>query len=176
MKRSLTMICLLVLLAAATGCSRKMTINVDGGPAPQNAIKATVPYPPMKLSYALVRFYGVSEGDETLETWEYISMIGYNGAHEVKKKNLRRLVLKLSIYNPETEDYSLVVSCLRENLKTGKQWMDQSVLYEGNLSRKDLDIEFPPDIGTSTRVKFRLYDDEGELAHESFEAFFQISP
>lgn len=165
---------ILVVLLAAVGCSRKMTINVDGGPAPQHVIKASVPYPPMKVSYTLVRFYGVREGDEMLETWEYIPMIGYNGAHKVKTKNLRRLVLKVSLYNPEKEEYTLSVSHLKN--KDDQLTFEHSVLYAGNLSRKDLDIEFPPEIGTESRVKFQLHDEDGELVHESFEAFFAISP
>jgi hypothetical protein len=153
-----------------------MNLQIKGAPVPNNVIEARVPSPPMLLTYTLVRLYSEKEGDELLDTWEFLPLVGNKGPCKVKMGDLQGLVLRLEVFNPSKEDYVLKVIILKEDVKTGKTWYENTAVYEGKLSRKRFDITFKPEKHVRSRAKFQILSEDGELCFESFEAFFEFTP
>jgi len=168
------LLCLL-LLVLVVGCA-PMNLQIKGAPAPNNVIEARVPEPPMMLTYTLIRLYSEKEGDELLDTWEFLPLVGNSRPCKVKMGNLRGLDLSLDVFNPTKEDYVLKVIIFKEDVKTGKSWYESTAVYEGKLSRKRFDITFTPEQNVRFRAKFQILSDDGKLCHESFEAFFEFTP
>lgn len=160
------------LLAGCAG----VNLQIKGAPVPENVIEARVPAPPLILTYAFVHTMKVEEGDEFLETWKYLPLVGKSSPYVAKTKNTRGLALKLEIFNPSKADYVLKVVQLKQKTEKDQQWYDNATIYEGNLSRKSFEILFPPEEHIRSRVRFEIRSIDGELCYESFEAFFKFTP
>jgi hypothetical protein len=101
----------------------------------------------MRVDFAFIRYFGVKEGDELLDTYEYLN--SYEESHRISSKHLRSLTLTVHISNPKKQEYRLV-----SYSKTPTTDPDGNVdrqhplqlaeqLYKGKLSRKEFVVILP---------------------------------
>jgi hypothetical protein len=153
------------------GCATVNVVDESGRPVPDHVVRGSIPATGMRVDFALIRYYGQKEGDEFLDTHEYLNP--YDEMHVVKSDHLRSLAIAAQILNPNKVGYRVLLyydypddhensdpQRLHEFAEVGES-LDQEILYEGDLSRKNFDIELPVVSGEEIAVRFELQTTEG---------------
>jgi hypothetical protein len=146
----LRIIGLIFVLLVLSGCAAIQVVDEGGRPIPNHVVRGSIPATDMQVDFALARYYGQPEGDEFLDTHEYLNPYGEN---IVKEEHLRSLVLMVQLQNPKKQFYKFV-------LYYDQPETIRDVLYEGNLSRKEFNIFLPAERGMKYVTRFELQAQE----------------
>lgn len=155
MKKGIVLLLSVVLFLV--GCST-MVVQTRGLPAPDHVLRGHVPAVDLQIRAACIRYYNESEGDELLETHEYIDMFE-DTKHTIHLENLRSFVLSMEVFNPNKNEYRVVVD--------SEQWDEPQLIYEGNLSRKDFTVKLPAENSESYAVWYEIHDTDGLILFAS---------
>lgn len=163
--RRLRITSLLCLLLIVSGCASVYIVDKDGKPVPTHVISGNIPPMGMQVDFALIRYYGQKEGDEYLDTHEYLNP--YASSTTVKTENLRSITIMLHIRNPRKESYRLITNYYCPESK-------QNVIYNGNLSRKEFFITLPTNDGMEYAMRFELQTQGGFVFFESPKIRYEV--
>lgn len=128
------------LFILLTGCASIKVVDQNGLPIPNYVVRGSIPSSGMRVDFALVRYFSVAEGDEQLDTHEYLNP--YEKKHSVNLEHLKSLAMTVHVLNSERQSYSL--SFYKETPSTGPDGQTE-LLYTGKLSRKEFFIPLPID-------------------------------
>lgn len=153
----------LTILIMVGGCA---TVRVETGglPVPNHVVRGSIPSKGMLVDAAFIRFYGEKEGDEYLDTFEYLNPYAEE-IHHIKLDHLRSLQAIVHVINPQKEHYQFVLyyefpspdgSADKQSLMRKKE-----ILYKGNLSRKEFSIRLPANAGVTYKIWFELQGTDG---------------
>jgi hypothetical protein len=140
---------LLLSFLLLTGCAT--VVQTLDGPIPNHVLRGYIPSLDLQIKAACIRYYYEKEGDELLETYEYLSLFqAKQKKHTIYLDNL--FVLQISILNPSKNSYKFVVNFDDHN--------NQRLEYEGNLSRKNFRIKLPLENSRSYKIWYEIRDEE----------------
>jgi hypothetical protein len=162
---TLIILCILFLVG---GCATVQVVDEHGRPVPDHVVRGRIPSMGMRIDSALIRYFGQTEGDELLETFEYLNP--YAEKQYVPKKHLRSLVLTVHIINPRKETYQFLLyyelpsTDLHGNvLKRQPPIRMKELLYKGNLSLKEFSISLPANDGLDSKMWYELTDEDDDI-------------
>lgn len=160
-------ICCFFLLVL-NGCASKTRpiIQLDGQPISDKIISASlIGMDPFKIKYQLKKSFKVFEGKEFYESHEYLSMVE-NGIYVVEDE--AELSLEIIAFNPVKQRFKLVQHTYIEG---GSRL--ETVMYEGELSRKQLSIALPRANRRIIEVEFSVLNDADLIQYRSFKVRYQ---
>lgn len=148
-------------------CATTSIYQIDGMPVQDNFVRAKVFDPELIVKYQLIKFFNVVEDDEEYEFHEFVPL--NNRIHKFQK--VTRLVFDVSIFNPTKKIYKIITVTTVEG--GGKS--REEVMYDGNLSRKTLEIVLPS-YHKNKLVKFYLEirNKNDNLVFRSFDTNFIV--
>jgi len=153
---------LLLFLLFSLGCSKKTIYQIDGAPVPDNVIKAKTFDLNLVIKYNLTRFFEVKEGDESYMSYEFLPLLTPK-IHKIK--NSDRLVLNINVFNPSKNYYKLIKYIKLEGGDAAAE-----ILYEGDLSRKNITVELPLVTNKLISFYYDACDKSEQLIFRSFKA------
>lgn len=155
-----------------------MIVQKDGRPVPNYVVRGSIPATGMRVDSAFIRYYGQKEGDEHLDTFEYLDP--YAEKHVITTKNLRSLVVSVHIINPHKETYRFLFfsektsTDLSGKAKTLKPKQKQELLYSGDLSLKEYNLALPTESEFTYRVWYELQTLEGHIIFMGPEVHYEV--
>lgn len=165
--KGMTFIILCILLMVG-GCATVKVVDEHGRPVPDHVVRGRIPSTGMRIDSALIHYFGQSEGDELLDTFEYLNP--YAEKHYVPKKHLRSLVMVVHITNPRKETYQFLLyyelpsTDLHGNVLKGQPHIQTKELrYKGNLSLKEFSISLPAYDGLDSKMWYELTDEDDDI-------------
>ena len=150
-----------LILALATifsACTPQVTLQVGGVQVPDNVVQATLPASGIQVSTYYTRIFTIPEGDEALEAVEYLKFSPE--MQKIDADGLQKLVLRAIIWNPGRIRYAIWSRHGHDEAIT------EEVLYEGGLSRKEVEIQLPTWPGVTRQAGFTLMDEHGLIIYE----------
>lgn len=157
---------LLVILLVLTGCSRKNIIQMDGIPVPDKVISLKIFNPYLKVRYNFLRYFIVTEKDESFISYEFLDLLDKN-IHKITEA--KYLKIHLNIYNPTQKLYKVKQYTILEGgveKVIGK--------YYGDLSVKEITFNLPLNEEKLVRFYFEILNENDELAYQSFPAHYVV--
>ena len=173
MKKATVMLSLLLVLLTV-GCARNIKMEMNGLPAPDNVVQANIFSPQLKLSMAFVRYYEVPEGDEVLDTFEYLPF-QRSIPLTIDSDGIKSLAFTVQIRNPMMEDYQMWLESVNRDYGTNRLVRRYQPVYRGNLSRKEMQVVLPTEPGVAVLARLFLYDAEGRIIYMSPIADYAVS-
>lgn len=140
------------------GCA-VVKIEMDGQPVPNNVLRGRIPSTGMRVDSAFIRYFDQKEGDEFLDTFEYLDPYAENLV--VSKKHLRSLVVSVHILNPRKETYLFLHYYEIPSDLTEDPIQTKELLYIGNLSRKEFNISLPIEDGKTYHSWYEMWNSKG---------------
>ncbi len=153
---------LLLFISTFYGCGQ-VKVEMGGLPAPNHITQAHILGLDIDLNLSYAYFYKQPEGDEFLETLEYMKKDGK--VVKVRKKNLNDVRCIMSIINRKKKTYKLKM--LRTTYTPAGEKIYQSIrtMYEGDLSRKTFSYMLPIDEKVVHEVGIEIYDGKGKIMY-----------
>lgn len=149
-------------LVMLTGCST-IKVEMNGLPAPDYIKQVKVLGLEVKLDMAYAYFYQRPEGDEMLDTLQYIESSGID--FNIRKDNLTSIRCMVNVFNPNKSYYVLKIHHSVYDAHGKHLASSAKTLYAGDLSSKNF-VEELSVIGTVTHeVWISLYDKEGVVRY-----------
>ena len=159
-------ILLAISLLLMTGCATKTVYQINGMPVHDNIVQAKTFNLNLMIKYNLTKHFEVKEDDETYETYEFLPLT----TSEIHKiKNASNLIMNVSIFNPEKNEYKIIKYTLIEG---GEEEIVD--VYDGNISRNNFAFELPLVPNKLIGFYYDAYNKNGNLVFKSFRAQYII--
>jgi len=165
----------LLVLTFLTGCATAPVLQVEGRPVPDHVLQANLLQSKIDVQVAFIRYYKTPEGDEYLDTHEYLQFGKQDRPAKVTPKHSRKLEVFAKVYNPRKVEYQLWVertyACY-----IGQQRNSHSFkpIYVGNLSRKEFHISLPLDAGSEGTIQLLIRDKDDLFIYQSPKARYEV--
>jgi hypothetical protein len=150
------------------GCAspQRPILQLDGQPISDKIISVSlIGMDPFKIKYQLKKSFKVVEGKEFYNSHEYLSMVEH-GIYKVEEE--AELSLELIAFNPIKQQFKLVQHTYIEG---GCRL--ETVVYEGELSRKQLSIVLPRANRRTIEVHFEVLNGADLIQYRSFKVRYQ---
>ena len=134
------LVLILSLFILLTGCATVRVVDQNGLPVPDHVVRGSIPSSGMRVDFALIHYFSVAEGDEQLDTYEYLNP--YEDEHSINLEHLRSLTMTVHVSNPGQREFKMLLH--EETPSTGSDG-NTELLYNGKLSRKEFIIPLPVD-------------------------------
>jgi hypothetical protein len=171
MKRSLWLLLSLLLFV---GCSKAIRVELEGMPAPTNVVSANLHAEagkPMTVKYFCIRNYGEEEGDEILDTYEYMRLDPIPKVRRIPHySRTTGIAYTIQIRNPYLIEYSLH----RLFRETQDEPFIETELYKGNLSMKTVTVRLSAEEGAGGELFLQMRDEEGMIMLETFGVLYKV--
>ena len=168
----------LLPLLLLVGCATSPVIQVEGRPVPDHVLQASLLQSEIKVEVAFIRYYGQPEGDELLETHQYLRFGNQQGPSIIAPTHLRKLEVFAKVFNPRKVEYQLWIEKISHQPSSqSKQRRDAHLfthIYAGNLSRKEFHISLPLDAGGSGSIQLLIRDKDEIFIYQSPKASYEV--
>lgn len=152
----------LSILFISIGCAGKTIYQVDGQPIHTNIVQTKLLSTNTKLTYNLIKSFKVKEDDESYLSYEFLSLTNVE-IHQIEKADT--LCININVFNPTKSFYKLVTTFKAEDAP-----LDETTLYEGDISRNVFNISLPLGNKGLSTFHYSIYNEQGNLLFESFRA------
>jgi hypothetical protein len=137
------------------GCST-VKIEMNGRPAPNYIRQTHVLGLDIGMEQAFAYYYQQPEGNEYLDTWQYL--LAGPQTIVIKEKRLESVKLMCNLFNPKKSKYSFRI--LHKTYDKANKLLSTSneILYEGALSSKMVVEELPLKPDVIHEISVAVYD------------------
>lgn len=166
---------LILILLALTGCVQKVNYQVDGQPILNNVVTSNILSNNMKVKYALINNYSITEDDESYSTQE---ALGLSPLKFNKINSTNSLDLRIYVFNPDKLPYRIKTHIQKEggpDLILNEKLYDENLLYNGNLSRNEYLIKLPVNVKSQVCFYFDILNEKNDLMFKSFKVRYKIA-
>jgi hypothetical protein len=165
----------LFTLVLLTSCASVPVLQVEGRPVPDHVLQASLLQSKIDIQVAFIRYHQEKEGDEFLDTHEYLKFGIQEGPAKVSPKHLRKLEIFAKVLNPRKVEYQLWVErtyiCYVGLQKNSHSF---NPIYAGNLSRKEFHISLPLDVGSEGTIQLLIRDKDDLFIYQSPKARYEV--
>lgn len=158
----LKIILVILILSLFTGCST-VKIEMGGQPAPNYIKQINILGLDVKLEMAYAYFYQRPEGDEMLDTLQYIESNGLT--FYIKKENLVSINCMCNVFNPNKKQYRLKIHHAVYGNSGKRVAYSTRTLYKGDLSSKRFKTDLSLIEGVTHEIWLALYDENGVVRY-----------